>query len=123
MWCDNHAYSGLMQQIICELSNLSNKLKIPNQIKTRKAKIVPCPYSLPYISRFHLCFSCLISKLLFIWSTGRHFGRLSFPLLILSVSRFLGSGEIDLGPNNHRFKKSACILYGSYTSKMPLGIL
>jgi len=28
-----------------------------------------------------------------------------------------------LGPNNHGFKKSACILYGSYTFKMPMGIL
>ena len=26
-WCDNHAYSGLMQRITCELGNLSNKLK------------------------------------------------------------------------------------------------
>jgi len=26
-WCDNHAYSGLMQRIICELNNPSNKLK------------------------------------------------------------------------------------------------
>jgi len=24
---DNHAYPGLMQRILCELSNLSNKLK------------------------------------------------------------------------------------------------
>jgi len=30
------------------------------------------------------------------WSTGRNFGRLSFPLIVLSVSRFLDGGEIDL---------------------------
>jgi len=47
----------------------------------------------------------------------------SAPLLMVSVSRFFGGGEIDLDPNNHGFKKSACILYGSYTFKMPMGIL
>ena len=31
--------------------------------------------------------------------------------------------KIDLGPNNNGFKKSACILYGSYTFKMPMGLL
>src|SRR6218665_1903455 len=103
-----------MQRIICELSNLSNKLKDTkaNQ-STRSKNPIARPYSLPYISRFHLCLSCLISKLLFIWSSGRNFGRLSFPLVILSVSRFLAGGEIDLGTNNHGFKKSAYILYGS----------
>src|SRR6218665_1369706 len=115
-----------MQRIICELSNLSNKLKDVKANQTREAKTlhVPRPYSLPYISRFHLCLSCLISKLLFIWSTGRNVGRLSFSLLISPVSRFLGGCEIDLRPNNHRFKKSGCILWFLYRLfKMPMGIL
>src|SRR6218665_1814757 len=127
-----------MRRIICELSNVSNKLKdtkanqntiiqeakiLPQNTIIQEAKILPRPYGLPYISRFHLCLSCLIWKLLFIWSTGRNFERLSLPLLILSVSRFLGGGEIDLGLNYHGSKKSACILYGLYTFKMPMGIL
>ena len=61
------------------------------------------------------------------------FGRLSLPLLILSVSRFLSGGEIDLGPNNHGIKKSyslhsrcqwaSCNLYTSYAFKTPMVFL
>ena len=37
-WCDNHAYSGLMQWIICELSNLSNKLKDNKATQNTRSK-------------------------------------------------------------------------------------
>src|SRR6218665_799154 len=121
--CDNHACSGLMQRIICELSNLSNEIKDTKANQNTKSKKPTTSLQLAIHFSFSLCLSWLIYKLLFIWSTGRNLGRLSFPLLILSVSKFLGGGEIDLGPNNHGFKKSACILYGSYTFKMPMGIL
>ena len=36
--CDNHAYSGLMQRIICELSNPSNKLKDTKANQSTRSK-------------------------------------------------------------------------------------
>src|SRR6218665_1230428 len=121
--CDNHAYSGLMQRIICELSNLSNKLIDTKANQNTRSKNPTTPLQLA----IHFSFSPLSFlpnlKTSFIWSTGINFGRLSFPLLVLSVSRFLGDDEIDLGHNNHGFKKSTCILCGSYTFKMAMGIL
>src|SRR6218665_1539286 len=100
-WCDNHAYSGLMQRIICELSNLSNKLKDTKANQNTRSKNPTTSLQLA----IHFSFSPLSFlpnlETSFIWSPGRNFGRLSFPLIILSVSRFLGGGEIDLGPNNH----------------------
>src|SRR6218665_3050114 len=124
-WCDKHAYSGLTQRIICELSNLSNKLKDTKAHQNTRSKNPTTSLQLA----IHFSFSPLSFlpnlETFFIWSTGRNFGRLSFPLLVLSVSRSLGGDEIDLGlgPNNHEFKKSACILYGSYTFKMLMCIL
>src|SRR6218665_3175444 len=114
-----------MQRIICELSNLSNELKDTKANQNTRSKNPTMSLQLAIHFSFSPLSSCIIQKFLFIWSTGRNFGRLSFPLLVglLSVSRFLGGGEIDLGPNNHGFKKSACILYGFYTFKMPMGIL
>src|SRR6218665_235049 len=38
---------------------------------------------------------------------------------VLSVSWFWGGGEIDLGPNDHGIKESACNLYGSNTFRTP----
>src|SRR6218665_1764666 len=112
-----------MQRIICELSNLSNKLKDTKANQNTRSKNSTTSLQLA----IHFSFSPLSFlpnlKTSFIWSTGINFGRLSLPLLVLSVSRFLGGDEIDLGPNNHGFKKSAFILYGSYTFKMPMGIL
>src|SRR6218665_60244 len=123
MWCDNHAYSGLMQLIICELSNLSNKLKDTKANQNTRSKNPTTSLQLA----IHLTFSPLFFlpnlEINFYMVNCRHLGRLRFPLLVLSVSRFLGVGELDLGPNNHGFKKSAYILYGSYTFKMPMGIL
>src|SRR6218665_302147 len=108
-WCDNRAYSGLMRRIICELSNLSNKLKDTKANQNTRSKNPAT--SLQLVIHVHFSFSPLSflpnleTSFYRPWSTGRNFGRLSFPLLELSVSRFLGDGEIDLCPNNHGFKK------------------
>src|SRR6218665_3587526 len=136
--CDNHACSGLMQRIICELSNLSNEIKDTKANQNTKSKKPTTSLQLAIHFSFSLCLSWLIYKLLFIWSTGRnlgrlsfpllilsvsnffffiwstgrYLGRLSFPLLILSVSKFLGGVQIVFAPNNYGFKKSACMLYG-----------
>src|SRR6218665_2022167 len=140
-WCDNHAYSGLMQRIISELSNLSNKLKDTKANQNTRSKNPTTSLQLA----IHFSFSSLsflpnLETSFYIVNWYRNFGRLSFPLLVLSVSRFLGGGEIDLGPNNHEFKNqlvglfsmvpihsgcpwASCNLYTSYAFKTPMVFL
>src|SRR6218665_2222165 len=94
-----------MQRIICELSNLSKTLKDTKANQNTRSKNPTTSLQLAV----HFSFSPLSFlpnlETSFIWSTSRNFRRLSFPPLILSVYRLFGGGEIDLGPNNHGFKK------------------
>src|SRR6218665_512093 len=108
-WCDNHAYSGLMQRIICELSNLSNKLK---DTKANQSTISKNPTtSLQLATHFSFSPLSFLPNLETSFYNGElvEISDVSAFLLVLSVSRYLGGGEMDLGPNNHGFKKSALI--------------
>src|SRR6218665_1981126 len=75
-WCDNHAYSGLMQRIICELSNLSNKLK--DKLKETKSSL----YDIPIRQISPNCYDekiRLISSFYWVTHTQRHLSLLVNP--------------------------------------------
>src|SRR6218665_2246679 len=60
-WCDNHAYSGLIQRIICQLSNLSNKLKDTKANQNTRSKNPTTSLQLAiHFSFSPLSLSCLI---------------------------------------------------------------
>jgi len=89
-WCDNHAYSGLMQWIVCELSNLSSKLTDTKANQKTRSKNTCTTLFLQFASDFSFSSLSFLPNLVtsFIWWTGINFGRLGFPFLVFSVSRF-----------------------------------